>query len=59
MTDEFDDSLEVGMAAGLDVPTAMAPADRRRSPPGQPRLTRVVLGVIVILLIGLLYWVFH
>ena len=30
MTDEFDDSLEVGMAAGLDVPTAMALADKHQ-----------------------------
>jgi len=55
--DERDESLEVGIAAGLDVPTAMVLSERDDRPPkgcGQVAVIVVVAAGAVVSLLRLL-----
>ena len=50
--DDFDDDLEVAIASGLDVPTALAVADKR------PRGGCWWVTLLLLLAVVLLCWLF-
>jgi hypothetical protein len=41
----YDDTLEVGIAAGLDIPTALVVAQRTRRPNSVPWVTIVLVAL--------------
>ena len=53
--EEHDESLEVGIAAGLDVPTAMVISERDDKPPKGCSQAAVIVLVVVGAVIGLLW----
>jgi hypothetical protein len=50
---EHDESLEVGIAAGLDVPSAMVLSERRNEPPRRNRNSGCCLILILAVLMGI------
>ncbi len=56
---EYDETLEIGIAAGLDVPTAMVVAQRDEKPPRQPSGCLGGLLLVVFPLVGMVFIFCH
>ena len=54
---EYDETLEIGLAAGLDVPTAMVISEEPREPKNKSKASYAVavIAVLIALLIYLLF----
>jgi len=48
---EYDESLEVGIASGLDIPTAMVVSEVENKPPGEPAQKPKAGAIVVIVVI--------
>jgi len=55
---DHDESLEVGIAAGLDVPTAMVLSERDEKPPKRPSGSGCSLLMVWLVLMALVIFVY-
>jgi len=51
---KFNEDLEVGLAAGLDIPTALALSAESESKPPENKKSGC-LGVVILFVLGILY----